>query len=106
MSTRNEADRLDALVQLDGVSVPMASSVLMLLYPRRYGVIDIRVWQFLHRVRAVRGNEKGTHFSLANWLDFLAVVRRVSKTLGISARAVERTLFAVHKARQRSRLYT
>jgi hypothetical protein len=105
LSTRNEAARLNALVRLDGVSVPMASSLLMLLYPHRYGVIDIRVWKLLHRAGAVRGNEKGTGFSLANWLDFLAVVRRLSKKLGVSARAVERTLFAVHKSRQRARLY-
>jgi hypothetical protein len=33
-----------------GVSVPMASALLTLLDPKRYGVIDIRVWQLLHRM--------------------------------------------------------
>lgn len=105
LSTRSESRRLEALLELDGVSVPMASAVLMLLYPRRYGVIDIRVWQLLNRVRAVRGNAKGTHFTLSNWLDFLSVVRGLSTALRVSARAVERTLFDVHRASQRHRLY-
>jgi len=33
-----------------GVSVPMASALLTLLDPKRYGVIDIRIWQLLHRM--------------------------------------------------------
>jgi hypothetical protein len=105
MATRSERRRLESLRQLEGVSVPMASALLMLLYPRRYGVIDIRVWQLLYAVRAVSGNRKGTGFSLENWLQFLAIIRGLSSRLGVSARTVELTLFDVHKANQRHRLY-
>src|SRR6266566_127372 len=45
LATRSERLRLEALRTLDGVSVPMASAILTLIDPRRYGVIDIRVWQ-------------------------------------------------------------
>ncbi len=105
MATSSERRRLEALLQLKGVSVPMASAVLMLLYPWRYGVIDIRVWQLLHGVGAVSENRKGTGFSLENWLQFLSIVRGLSSRLNVSARAVERTLFDVHKANQENRLY-
>ena len=105
MATRSETRRLEALLHLKGVSVPMASAVLMLLYPRRYGVIDIRVWQLLYGVGAVSRNQKGAGFSLENWLQFLSIVRGLSSTLGVSARAIERTLFDVHKANQEGRLY-
>src|SRR5262245_53025024 len=47
LATRSERLRLEALRTLDGVSVPMASAILTLLDPHRYGVIDIRVWQLL-----------------------------------------------------------
>jgi hypothetical protein len=43
LNTRSEMQRLDALTALRGVSIPMASAILMLLNPKRYGVIDIRV---------------------------------------------------------------
>ena len=105
MAARTEGDRLDALVELHGVSVPMASAILTLLYPSRYGVIDIRVWQFLHGVGAVGDNERGTKFTAGQWLAFLAIIRRLSRRLRVSPRAVERTLFALHKAHQRKRLY-
>lgn len=105
MATSSERRRLEALLQLEGVSVPMASAVLMLLYPRRYGVIDIRVWQLLFAVGAVSEKPKGTGFSVENWLQFLSIVRRLSSRLRVSARAVERTLFDVHKANQEDTLY-
>jgi hypothetical protein len=105
MTTSSERRRLEALLQLEGVSVPMASAVLTLLYPSRYGVIDIRVWQLLYAVGAVRANRKGTGFSLENWLQFLSIIRPLSSRLNVSARAVERTLFDAHKANQERRLY-
>lgn len=105
LSARNEQRRVDALVELEGVSVPMASAVLMLLYPKRYGVIDIRVWQLLHAARAVDHNPKGTRLTTAHWLQFLSVIRRLALRLHVSPRATERGLFAVHKAHQHKRLY-
>lgn len=105
LATRDEAVRLDALLRLKGVSVPMASAILMFLDPRRYGVIDIRAWQLLHAVGAVSGNEKGTNFTLKHWLQFLGILRHLSSRLGVTARAIELTLFNVHKARQEGTLY-
>jgi len=83
----------------------MASAVLMFLDPKRYGVIDIRAWQLLHAERAVSENAKGTKFTLKQWLQFLGILRRLSSRLGVTARAVELTLFNVHKARQEGTLY-
>jgi thermostable 8-oxoguanine DNA glycosylase len=105
MTTSSERRRLEALLQLKGVSVPMASAVLMLLYPGRYGVIDIRVWQLLYAVGAVSEKQGGVNFSLKNWLEFLVILRSLSSELGVTARAVERTLFDVHKANQENTLY-
>jgi hypothetical protein len=105
MATGSERRRLEALLQLKGVSVPMASAALMLLYPKRYGVIDIRVWQLLFVVGAVNEKQGGVNFSVENWLEFLVILRRLASKLGVSARAIERTLFDVHKADQKDRLY-
>ena len=56
LRTHSERRRLEALTRLKGVSVPMASALLMLVDPERYGVIDIRVWQLLHKLGTVRKN--------------------------------------------------
>ena len=102
---RDDEGRIEALLRLKGVSVPMASAVLTLVNPRRYGVIDIRVWQILHEHGAVTRNSEGVGLSANNWRQFLAVIRHFARKLRVRARDVERTLFDAHRARQRGRLY-
>ena len=105
LRTVDERERLGALLQLRGVSVPSASAVLTILEPERYGVIDIRVWQLLHAIGAVEGNARGAGFTHDQWLRFLHVVRDLASRLETSARAVERSLFAAHVAHQDGLLY-
>jgi hypothetical protein len=83
----------------------MASAILTLLDPRRYGVIDIRVWQLLYRLGTVTQNPNGVGFTFDNWYRFLMVVRHFSRMLKVHARDIERTLFAVHQKYQKGRLY-
>ena len=105
LSATDEAARLEALVRLRGVSVPTASAILTLLDGRRYGVIDIRVWQLLHRAGRVTGNPEGVKLTTANWLEFLRVLRRLSSRFRVEARAVERTLFHIHTVHQEGTVY-
>jgi hypothetical protein len=103
--TRSERDRLEALTELRGVSLPMASAILTLLNPRRYGVIDIRVWQLLHAAGAVTKKPGGVGFNFKNWYQFLMIIRYFARTLGVKARDIERTLFVAHKEYQKGTLY-
>ena len=105
LATRSERRRLQALITLSGVSVPMASAILMLLYPRRYGVIDIRVWQVLYAMNAVTKKSSGVGFNFNNWYQFLMIIRYFAKKLRVGARDVERSLFLAHQAYQRGTLY-
>jgi hypothetical protein len=105
LATRSERKRLEALLELRGVSVPMASAVLMLLEPKRYGVIDIRVWQLLYAMGSVTTRRGGVGFSFANWHQFLMILRYLAKKFGVKARDIERALFLAHKAHQNGRLY-
>ena len=104
-STRSERARLEALCTLSGVSVPMASAILTLLNPRRYGVIDIRVWQLLHSLGTVAKARSGVGFSFSNWYQFLMIIRHFAKRHKVKARDIERTLFMVHQKFQKGRLY-
>jgi hypothetical protein len=106
LKTRSERLRLEALLTLRGVSVPMASAILMLLDPKRYGVIDIRVWQLMYKLGAVTKNYGGTNFSFQNWYQFLMIVRYFARRLGVSARLIELTLFYAHKEYQKGTLYS
>lgn len=105
LSTRSERKRLEALTTLQGVSVPMASAVLMLLDPKRYGVIDIRVWELLHNLGTVTKNSRAVGFSFQNWYQFLMIIRHFAKLHGCKARDIGRALFSAHKKYQDGQLY-
>jgi hypothetical protein len=104
-STRSEQRRLSWLTNLNGVSVPMASAILMLTNPKRYGVIDIRVWQLLYKMGSVDTNADGSGFSFKQWYRFLKIITYFAKKYKVSARDIERTLFKVHQRYQRGKLY-
>ena len=106
LATRDERRRMELLTTLRGVGVPMASAILTLIDPRRYGVLDIRAWQLLFAIRSVSANRRGQGFTIAQWLDYLAALRTHARRLGVSARTIEYTLFHCHKKFQRGTLYT
>lgn len=104
-STRSEQLKLSLLTHLHGVSVPMASAILTLTHPRRYGVIDIRVWQVLHAIGTVDSNATGVGFTFRHWYRYLTILRHFAHRYNVSARDIERTLFTVHELYQKETLY-
>ena len=104
-SSRSERQKLAALTDLQGVSVPMASAVLTLTSPKRYGVIDIRVWQVLGRTGSVSRHPNGTGFDFRDWYRYLMILRHHATRLGVPVCDVERTLFLIHKKHQTGALY-
>ena len=104
-STRSEQKKLSLLTSLCGVSIPMASAILMLTNPTRYGVIDIRVWQLLFKMGTVTSNPHGIGFDFKEWYRFLIIIRYFAKMYEVNARDIERTLFNVHSRYQRGVLY-
>jgi len=77
----------------------------MLLNPKRYGVIDIRVWQILYKLGTVTTNSKGVAFSFNNWYQYLKIIRYFAKSLRTTPREIDRALFGAHKEFQRGPLY-
>ncbi len=104
-AARSERDKLALLTDLNGVSVPMASAILTLTNPKRYGVIDIRVWQLLFKMGTVGTNKGGANFNFKQWYRFLRILRYYAKMYAVGARDVERTLFRVHQKYQSGNLY-
>lgn len=105
LSTRSERKRLDCLTRLKGVNIPMASAILTLTNPKRYGVIDIRVWQLLYTMRSVSAKPSGTNFTFKNWYHYLRKLRYLARKFNVPVRTVERTLFRYHKKMQVGTLY-
>jgi hypothetical protein len=105
LATRDERRRMELLTSLRGVGVPIASAILTLTDPRRYGVLDIRAWQFLFATRSVTTNARGQGFTLEQWEQYLSALRHHAHRLRVTARTIEYTLFQAHRTRQRGTLY-
>jgi hypothetical protein len=105
LGSRSERRRLELLTGLQGVSVPVASAILTLIDPRRYGVLDIRVWQLLFALGCVDRRPAGRGFTGRDWLHYLAQLRGEARRLRAPVRAVEYTLFRIHRRLQIGRLY-
>jgi hypothetical protein len=104
-ATKSEQRKLKALMTLKGVGVPMASAILTLTNPRRYGVIDIRVWQLLFDLGSVQTKPRGVGFNFKNWYEFLITLRSYARELGVTVRCVEHSLFRYHQKVQTGVLY-
>ena len=105
LDTRSERKRMNLLTSLHGVRIPMASAILTLVDPNRYGVLDIRVWQLLFAIDSVSTNPRGVGFTFKNWYAYLRRLRYHAREMGVSARTVERTLFEYHRKVQQGKLY-
>jgi hypothetical protein len=105
LSSKSERTKIELLTKLQGVSIPMASAILMLLNPKRYGVIDIRVWQLLYTMKSVTKKSSGVGFSFNNWYHYLMIIRYYAKKYDVKVRDIERTLFNVHALYQKDSLY-
>jgi hypothetical protein len=103
--TRSEGEKISRLTHLSGVSIPTASAILTLTDPRRYGVIDIRVWQLLFALGCVDRKPGGVGFRPDHWVDFLRILRSAARRFGVGARDVERTLFRIHREYHEGLLY-
>lgn len=104
-ATRSEKRKIELLTRLNGVSVPMASSILTLLNPKRYGVIDIRVWELLFAMGTVTSNPKAVNFKFSEWYMYLVIIRYFANKFSVMARDIERTLFNIHREYQQGNLY-
>ena len=104
-ATLCERKKIALLTDLKGVSVPMASAILMLYNPKTYGVIDIRVWKLLYMLGAVGTNPRGAGFRFDEWYQYLVIIRYFADKLHVKARDIEKTLFKVHKVYQKGTLY-
>jgi hypothetical protein len=105
LRTRSETRKIDVLTELNGVSMPMASALLMLTNPARYGVIDIRVWEVLFKLRAVTTKPRGTNFTFKEWYRLLMILRYFARHHKVSVRTIEHSIFLVHRRYQKGKLY-
>lgn len=83
-NAKTERDRIEKLLELDGVSWPMASVILHFSFPKDYPILDVRT------MNAVR---ETTNYSFQKWWNYVELCRETATKCGISIRELDKALW-------------
>lgn len=85
------AKQLELLTDLDYVSVPTASAILVFMDPLEYSVIDWKAWGALAKLGYVEGDLSQN--SIEQYLFYLGICRAMSRFYDVSLRDLDRALW-------------
>jgi hypothetical protein len=92
LGTDDEAARIAALLELDGVGVPTASTLLYAVLPERYPILDVRALESL-------GVKSRSVYPVGFWLAYLEACRTLAGRAGVSVRTLDKALWQHSKER-------
>jgi hypothetical protein len=90
LSSRDEAARVAALLELHGVGMPTASTLLYFAFPDDYPILDVRALQSL-------GVKSRSSYSVTFWLNYLDACRALARRAGVSLRTLDKALWQYSK---------
>jgi hypothetical protein len=82
----DEETRIAALLELEGVGVPTASTLLYFAFPDDYPILDVRALESL-------GVRPRSTYPVSFWLDYLEACRRLARDAGVSIRTLDKALW-------------
>jgi hypothetical protein len=96
--TNNEEVKIRILNSLDGIGIPIASAILTIPYPEKYGIIDVRAWQTLF-------DYSKKSFNIKDWLSYLDKIREWGNKFDLSPRDIDKALFMYDQKHRVGNLY-
>ena len=88
-----EHQRLSILIELDGIGVPIGSTILHFIYPNIYPIIDVRVANVLCNFGYLKAKTR----SINNYKKYHKVILNIESQSKYSLREIDRALFAYDK---------
>ncbi len=101
LAEKDEHKQMEILCTLNGVSVPVASALLTVSNPSKYGIIDIRCLEMLKKL----GKNISKYPSIKTWIEYLKTIREMAKINNVSPREIDMALFAIHREYLQSNNY-
>ena len=90
LAAGDEATRITALLELEGVGVPTASTLLYFAFPDDYPILDIRALESL-------GVKPRSQYPVTFWLEYLDACRDLARRAGVSLRTLDKALWQYSK---------
>jgi hypothetical protein len=94
IGTEDESVRMTSLLELDGVGVPTASTLLYCAFPDHYPILDVRALESL-------GVKPRSQYPLSFWLGYLDACRGLAQQAGVPLRTLDKALWQDSKERSR-----
>ena len=95
LAASDEATRFAALLELDGVGAPTASTLLYVAFPDGYPIVDVRALESL-------GVKSRSTYPVSFWLAYLEACRALARDNGVSLRTLDKALWQHSKERSRA----
>jgi hypothetical protein len=92
LGAADEAARMRALLELEGVGVPTASTLLYVAFPEDYPILDVRALESL-------GVKPRSQYPVSFWLQYLAACRELASSCDVSIRTLDKALWQYSKDR-------
>ena len=96
LSADDEATRFRALLDLEGVGAPTASTLLYFAFPDDYPILDVRALESL-------GVRTRSSYTVSFWLAYLEACRTIARSAGVTLRTLDKALWQYSKERSRAR---
>jgi hypothetical protein len=77
---------MNALLELKGVGVPTASTLLYVAFPDDYPILDVRALESL-------GVKPRSQYPVSFWLQYLDACRELARRCGVSIRTLDKALW-------------
>lgn len=92
-STKNEEAKIKSLMVLDGVSFPVASTILHFAFPNDYSIMDFRaLWSL--------GWEQPKSYDFNFWQKYSTEIKKISEELELPFRTIDKALWQYSKDNQ------
>jgi hypothetical protein len=92
IASTDEGLRMEALLELAGVGVPTASTLLFFAFPDDYPILDVRALESL-------GVKPRSQYPVSFWLAYLATCRDLAAKHGLKIRTLDKALWQHSKER-------
>jgi hypothetical protein len=92
LAAGDESERITPLLELQGVGVPTASTLLYVAFPDDYPILDVRALESL-------GVKSRSTYTLSFWAQYLDACRELARLHGVSIRILDKTLWQYSQER-------
>jgi hypothetical protein len=93
-AAHDEVSRMTTLLELHGVGMPTASTLLYSAFPDDYPILDVRALESL-------GVTSRGHYSVGFWLQYLDTCRALARSHGVTLRTLDKALWQYSKEKAR-----